>query len=84
MAMKIGGENRFDWVMERHWQGLAEQLDIKFGYIKQTLKKIAETLENDAVKIADRLIGEYDGEKTIKKICGIIKFRLEPFIDGGF
>jgi len=68
-AMKIGTENRFDWIVERHWQRLADQLDLKFAYLKQVIEEITYTLENVLPKIADRLIDEFDGNKTVRKIC---------------
>ena len=29
-AMKIGGENRPQWIQKRHWEKLSESLNIKF------------------------------------------------------
>lgn len=28
LAMKIGGENRPEWIMERHWNRFAEEIKI--------------------------------------------------------
>lgn len=72
MAMKIGMENRFDWVVERHWLRLADQLDLKFAYLKQVIGEIAYTFEKVSTKIADKLIDEFDGNKTVLKICNIL------------
>ena len=69
MAMKIGRENRFDWIVERHWKRLADQLDLKFAYLKQVIEEITYTFEKASTQIADRLIDEFDGNKTIRKIC---------------
>ncbi len=77
MAMKIGKETRFDWIMERHWQQLADQLDLKFTYLKKLLRKIAETLETVMIEMADSIILEYNGEKTIQKICKIINTHIK-------
>ncbi len=72
MAMKIGKESRFDWIMERHWQQMADQLDLKFSYLKKLLREVAEALERAMIEVADSIILEYNGEKTIQKICKII------------
>ena len=76
MAMKIGKETRFDWIMERHWRLMADQLDLKFSYLKGLFKEMAETLEKDTLEMADSIILEFNGEKRIQKICGIIKTHI--------
>ena len=70
--MKIGKETRFDWIMERHWKQMADQLDIKFSYLKKLLREVAEALETAMIEVADSIILKYGGEKTIQKICKII------------
>ena len=77
MAMKIGKESRFDWVMERHWQQMADQLDLKFTYLKKLLKETAEAFEKNTTELADSIILKYNGEKTIQKICGIINTHIK-------
>ncbi len=74
--MKIGKETRFDWIMERHWQQMADQLDLKFIYLKKLLREIAEALETVMIEMADSIILEYNGEKTIQKICKIINTHI--------
>lgn len=76
MAMKIGKERRFDWIMERHWQQMADQLDLKFTYLKKLLRNTAEALETVMIEMADSIILEYNGEKTIQKICKIINTHI--------
>jgi len=77
MAMKIGKEARFDWIMERHWQQMADQLDLKFTYLKKLLKEAAAALEKITTEMADPIILKYNGEKTIQKICGIINTHIK-------
>ena len=72
MAMKIGGEARFDWVMERHWQRVADQLDLKFSYLKNLLSEMSDSLETAMIETADSIMLEYNGDKTIREICKII------------
>jgi aminopeptidase C len=74
--VKIGKETRFDWMMERHWQQMADQLDLKFKYLKKLLRETAEALEAVMIEIADSIILEYNGEKTIQKIYKIINTHI--------
>ena len=60
MAMKIGKESRFDWVMERHWQQMADQLDLKFTYLKKLLKETAEAFEKNTTELANSIILKYN------------------------
>ena len=75
--MKIGKESRFDWVMEGHWQQMADQLDLKFTYLKKLLREAAETLEKNTTEIANSIILKHNGEKTIQKICEIINTHIK-------
>lgn len=77
MAMKLGKETRFDWIMERHWQQMADQLDLKFAYLKKLLREAAEALEKNTSKMADDIISKYNGKKTIQKICRIINKHIK-------
>ena len=77
MAMKIGKETRFDWIMERHWQQMADQLDLKFTYLRKLLREAAEALEKITTEMADSIILKYNGEKTIQKICRIINTHIK-------
>ncbi len=76
MAMKIGTETRFDWIMQRHWRQMADQLDLKFSYLEKLLKQLAETLETVMEAVANAVILEYNAEKTVQKICKIINSRI--------
>ncbi|MGA1825420.1 MAG: type II toxin-antitoxin system HipA family toxin, partial [bacterium] len=40
MAMKIGGENRFNWVRKRHWERLAKSIDVKRFISERTQKAL--------------------------------------------
>ena len=51
-AMKIGGEDRPDWIIARSWQQLAQQCGIGFKLVKQTLEKTANALQQQAPIVA--------------------------------
>ncbi|MGA1825208.1 MAG: type II toxin-antitoxin system HipA family toxin [bacterium] len=72
MAMKIGGENRFDWVRKRHWERLAKSIDVKPQYVIDMLVNLGERIRKEAVG----LILEYEQKglymPIMEKISGII------------
>jgi hypothetical protein len=35
--MKIGGENRSEWIMERHWKKFAEEIKVSHPILKKRL-----------------------------------------------
>jgi len=45
--MKIGGENRPEWIMKRHWQRLCETLGVSEKILQREAKRLAV-----AIKIA--------------------------------
>ncbi len=41
-AMKIGGENRPQWIKKRHWERCAENIQVKPAFIYSVIEKIIE------------------------------------------
>lgn len=72
MAMKIGTENRFKWIAERHWRRMADQLDIKFKYLRGIILHTVETLDNEMPNVAETVAEQYNGKTTLKRICDVI------------
>ena len=70
LAMKIGRENRPDWVMERHWEGLASDIKIAPKVLKKHLTtfciQMTDTLETTLSGFS-REYGENDLVLTIAK-----------------
>jgi len=48
LAMKIGGEDRPDWVIAHRWEQLAKDIGIGFKLIRQTLLGMSESLPSVA------------------------------------
>ncbi len=72
MAMRIGKEYRFKWIAERHWRRMADQLDIKFKYLRGVVLHTAETLDNEMACVAETVTEKYNGKITIERICEVI------------
>jgi len=44
LAMKIGGENRLEWIMERHWKRFAEEIKISPEILRKRLSDFCHKL----------------------------------------
>jgi len=53
-AMKIGGEDRPQWIIAHSWQKMAEECGIGFKLVKQSLEKTANLLEQHAPVVAEQ------------------------------
>ena len=72
-SMKIGGENRPQWIMERHWQRYCEEIEIPFAM----LQREAANLANVVLKKAEILAGSKDFLKHKEVISKIIKLIMQ-------
>ena len=74
-AMKIGGENRSEWIMERHWKGFAEEIKISHSVLKKRLLdfclKVTSKIDNT---YAD-FINKYQQNSLLEEIIVAIKKR---------
>ncbi len=75
LAIKVGGENRPDWVQARHWERFAEEVGIKTRLVTATLRGMAEGIVKDAEDVAMRFEKEYGKSATVQKILTVIKKR---------
>ncbi len=75
LALKIGGENRPDWIKKRHWDGLAEISDTNPRIVRQQIEKLASTIVDKARDTAGALGLEKDESETIEKILAVITDR---------
>jgi serine/threonine-protein kinase HipA len=75
LAMKIGGENRPDWVQVRHWEIFAEDVGIKSRLVTATLRGMAEGIVKDAEDVSARFEEKFGESAVIQKILAVIKKR---------
>ena len=74
LAMEIGGENRPEWIMERHWERFAEEININNAVLRKRLTdfclKLITEIDGTYASFIDRYQGNnllYDMVATIKK-----------------
>ena len=54
-AFKLGGENRPNWIMERHWDRCAQELQVKPQLLRQIRQDMQSRIERQLPKVADAL-----------------------------
>lgn len=75
LALKIGGENRPEWIQKRHWDGLAEISDTNPRIVWLQIEKLAGTIVDKARDTAGALGLEKDESEIIEKILSVIADR---------
>lgn len=75
IAMKIGGEDRPDWIITRRWQQFAEEIDVGYKLVKQTLESMSERIITEAKMVQKEFNKQYGECALIENIINIIKTR---------
>jgi serine/threonine-protein kinase HipA len=70
--MKIGGENRPQWILSRHWERLAEDVGIRAKFILQNVMKMATQIEDAAQKLASEQQKKWGQTSIVAQIQKII------------
>lgn len=77
MAMKIGGENRPEWLMNRHWCRMARELDLKPKFVLDELGLFCQVV-GEAVDPALEGFAEHSSAHAfLDKLAGAVKDRTE-------
>lgn len=75
LAMKIGGEDRPDWVIERRWQQFANDIEVKFKRIHEILSELSRSLKAQAASLAEAFKQQHGQCEIIDQILGVIDQR---------
>ena len=74
-AMKIGGENRPDWLQLRHWERLADELSLKKRFVLDMIQRMTGMIVIEAEKLAEDFRTEQGAKAIIEKILALIRKR---------
>ena len=77
LAMKIGGEDRPDWIIERRWRTFAEDVGVGYKLVRQRLMAMKESIQASAQVLRDEFIAEHGACPVIDQILGVIKQRYD-------
>jgi serine/threonine-protein kinase HipA len=73
LAMKIGNENRPNWIMARHWKKFANQVDIQAKWVINTLHRIIQILPDRANQLANEYQATYGTTPFLAKMVKVIE-----------
>jgi len=76
LAMRIGGEDRPDWVIARRWEQFAEDAGVKYNIVHQTLTGMGDKLVAEAHALKEEFTAQYGACDIIDKIIAIIEQRV--------
>src|SRR5690606_19844067 len=75
MAMRVGGEDRPDWVIIRRWEQFASEIGIADKLVKSTLKKMSQRIVEEAYALRANFYAAHGQCDIIDKIITIIDKR---------
>lgn len=75
LAMKIGGEDRPDWIIARRWEQFAKDVGIKYRFVQQTLLEMSEQIIEEAQALKKDFVTQYGLCEVIDKIIDVIEQR---------
>jgi len=80
LALKIGDENRPDWIQKRHWERLAEVSDANPRIIWQRIAELAELAGEAAEMVLKALALDEKESEAIRKIIDVIDARAKTLL----
>jgi len=69
LAMRIGGENRPEWILRKHWERLSENAGVGTKVTLAICEEMSETLPGLAAQLSKEFTVKYGGQEIVKKIC---------------
>ena len=73
LAMRIGGENRPEWIQPRHWERFSSEISIKFRLTLRTLKEMAQKITSNAGVLVRDFSSEFGDSNVVGNILEVIK-----------
>ena len=74
-AMKIGGENRPDWLQLRHWERLTDELSLKKRFVLDMIQRMAGMMVIESENLTEDFRKEQDAKAIIEEIVALIRKR---------
>lgn len=72
LAMKIGGENRPQWIRNRHWERMAKEIGIGSSLVLRTVKAMAKQIVHSAEEVISQQPAMWRPAPIVGRIQDII------------
>jgi len=76
LAMKVGGEDRPNWLQLRHWKRFADSIAIKQDLVLRVLSNTVENILPKAEETAKELYASHKSTGILEKILFVIRKRV--------
>lgn len=73
LAMRIGGENRPDWIQLRHWERFSSEINIKFQLTLRILREMGQQITSNAGALLRDSSNEFRNSNIVGNILEVIK-----------
>jgi serine/threonine-protein kinase HipA len=77
MAMRIGGEYRGDYIEERHWERLADDLDLGAAEFRRRRRRIGEAIVSAIADVQPEFATAGHGRPVVERIRAIAERRVQ-------
>jgi len=67
-AFKIGGEDRPEWIMTRHWERFANETGLSPRYVKAIVSGTAQSVQQALQTVHEQMLQEIPGEANTKML----------------
>jgi serine/threonine-protein kinase HipA len=75
LALKIGGEDRPDWVQERHWSSFAELSGANPRIVWRRMAELSDTIPGKAREVLAAHESSGEERKMLERVCSIAEKR---------
>jgi len=79
-AIKIGGEDQYQWIIARSWQKFSEEVGVSFKWVRQVLEKMSVNLAQQAPKLAGQFEEDFGEVGVTREIQSVIEQRSKKAV----
>ncbi len=77
LAMKIGGKDKPDWIIERYWQVFADDIEVNYKLVRNRLAYMKEALRDVAPATRSTFVEKHGECEIYEEILEIIEARAK-------
>lgn len=75
-AFKIGGEDRLEWIMARHWERFAQETGLSARYVRDVVSSTTKSVQMALGRVHEQMLREVPGEANAR-ILEMIRGHVE-------